>query len=151
MGIILVFIGALWLWVVFYSEINESELTFLNFKESEIFQIELKGQGIAFYKITIANYEQNTLFVQIVDPRNNVIAEQKINTIMSVNYFDYDLDGYYIIRIINLSEKNTEFTIEYGDTKSEELVFPGIITMVGSFIIIFAAFMKIRDYSIAHP
>ena len=150
-GLALVILGVVWIWFIFYSEIEPSELYSLNSGESDSFQLYLKEEGLAYYKITIINYDLQTLFVQIMEPKNNVIAEQKIHTKMSVNFFEYDLDGNYIIRITNISEKNTEFTIEYGDSKSEELLFPLIPAIIGSLLIIYTAYRKMMTYSIEHP
>ena len=150
-GLILVIFGVVWIWLIFYSEIEQPELNSLDPEESKTFHLFLSEEGLAYYKISITNYDLQTLFVQIMEPKNNVIAEQKIHTKMSVNFFEYDLDGNYIIRITNISEKTTEFKIEYGDSKSEELVPPLIPSIIGSLLIIYTAYRKMMTYSIEHP
>jgi hypothetical protein len=150
-GIIIISIGIVWMWLIFSDGINESELISINSQKSKTFDLPLTGQGIAFYEIHIKNYQQNPLFVQILDPKGNIIAEQKIHTILSENYFDFSNKGNYIIRITNFSEKNIDFSIRYGDTKLEELLIPEIITFVGSTIMIFAIFRRMKNYSIAQP
>lgn len=137
--------------LIFSEGINVSELVVLNPQKSTVFEISLKGQGIVFYEVYIHNYQQTPLFVQILDPKENIIAEQKIHTILSENYFDFNTDGNYRIRITNISEKNIEFNIKYGDTKIEELRIPELITFIGSSILIYGIFRKMKNYSIAHP
>ena len=150
-GVIIVSIGVVWMALIFSDGIQESELMAINPQKSKTFDISLTGQGIAFYEIHIKNYQQNPLFVQILDPKDNIIAEQKIHTILSENYFDFSAKGTYAIRISNLSEENIEFSIRYGDTKLEELLIPEIITFVGSSILIYAIFLRMYHYSIAQP
>jgi len=150
-GIIIISIGIVWMWLIFSDGINESELISINPQKSKTFDLSLTGQGIAFYEINIKNYQQNPLFVQVLDPKGNIIAEQKVHTILSENYFDFSNKGNYIIRITNFSEKNIEFSIRYGDTKLEELLIPEIITFVGSTIMVFAIFRRMKSYSIAQP
>ncbi|MDX1372351.1 MAG: hypothetical protein R3321_07765 [Nitrososphaeraceae archaeon] len=150
-GIALIIIGLTWIWVVFYSETKPSEVISLYPEESTSFNLYLTNQGLAYYKISIINYDLQILFIQIIEPKNNVIAEQKIHTKMSVNFFEYDIDGNYVIRITNVSEKNTEFLVEFGDSKSEELVLPLIPSIIGSFIVIYIAYRKMMTYSMEHP
>ena len=150
-GIIIISIGIVWMWLIFSDGINESELISINSQKSKTFDLPLTGQGIAFYEIHIKNYQQNPLFVQILDPKGNIIAEQKIHTILSENYFDFSNKGNYVIRISNFSEENIEFSLRYGDTKLEELLIHEIVTFVGSSILICAIFLRMMHYSIAQP
>ncbi len=150
-GIIIIFIGVLWMWLIFSDGIYESEIISINSEKSNTFDIPLTGHGIAFYEINIKNYQQNPLFVQILEPKGNIIAEQKIHTILSENFFNFNSNGNYVIRVTNISEENLEFSIRYGDTKLEELLIPEIITFIGSSILIYAIFLKMRNYSIAQP
>ena len=150
-GIIIVSIGVVWMWLIFSDGINESELISINPQKSKTFDIALTGQGIAFYEINIKNYQQNPLFVQVLDQKGNIIAEQKIHTILSENFFNFNNKGNYVIIITNFSEKNIEFSIRYGDTKLEELLIPEIVTFVGSNILIYATFRRMKYYSIAQP
>ncbi len=96
-GIIIISIGIVWMWLIFSDGINESELISINPQKSKTYDLPLTGQGIAFYEIYIKNYQQNPLFVQIFDPKGNIIAEQKVHTILSENYFDFSNKGYYVI------------------------------------------------------
>ena len=137
--------------LIFSEGIIESDVISINSQKSETFELPLTGQGIAFYEIYIHNYQQTPLFAQILDPNGNIIAEQKIHTIFSENFFDYEIDGNYLIRITNISEKNLEFNMKYGDTKIEELRIPELITFIGSSILIYAIFRKMKSYSIAQP
>jgi hypothetical protein len=143
--------GLLVTWTIFYSGIHESGSFSLNPIESKTFEIFLNGKGIAFYQITIKNYQQQILFIQILDSKNNVIDEQKIQTIMSVNYFDFYHDDNYIIRVSNISEKNIDFGIEFGDTNFDSLIIPFIITFLGCLLVIYVIYRKMMSYIRAHP
>ena len=137
--------------LIFSDGIQESDLISINPQNSKTFDISLSGQGIAFYEININNYQQNPLFVQILEPKDNIIAEQKIHTILSENFFNFNSDGNYVIRVTNISEQNIDFSIRYGDTKLEELLIPEILTFIGSSILIYTIFLRMKNYSIAHP
>ena len=137
--------------LIFSDGIYESDPMLINPQKSESFDIPLSGNGIAFYEINIINYQQNPLFVQILEPKGNIIAEQKIHTILSENYFDFNSNGNYVIRVTNISEQPVEFSIRYGDTKLEELLIPEIVTFIGSSILIYAIFRRMKHYSMAQP
>ena len=149
-GIILTLIGVVWMWLIFSDGINESEIISINPQNSKTFDLTLTGEGIAFYEIHIRNYQQNPLFVQILDPKDNIVADQKVHTILSENFFDYT-NGKYVIRVSNLSEENIEFSIRYGDTKLNELLIPELVTFVGSSILTYVIFLRMIHYSIAQP
>ncbi len=150
-GVIIVSIGVVWMSLIFSDGIQESDLISINPQNSKTFDISLSGQGIAFYEININNYQQNPLFVQILEPKDNIIAEQKIHTILSENFFNFNSDGNYVIRVTNISEQNIDFSIRYGDTKLEELLIPEILTFIGSSILIYTIFLRMKNYSIAQP
>ena len=150
-GIVLIAIGVIWMWFIFSDGISESEIISISPQKSFAFDILLSGQGIAFYEINIKNYQQTPLFVQILEPKGNIIAEQKIHTILSENYFNFNVDGSYVIRVTNISDQIVDFSIRYGDTKLQELLIPEIITFIGSSILIYAIFRKFKTYSIAQP
>jgi len=149
-GLIITFIGVVWIWLIFSNGINESEIISINPQNSKTFDLTLTGEGIAFYEIHIRNYQQNPLFVQILDPKNNIVADQKVHTILSENFFDYTT-GKYVLRISNFSEENIEFSIRYGDTKLNELLIPELVTFVGSSILTYTIFLRMIHYSIAQP
>jgi len=152
LGIGIFIIGIGWVGFLFYQGVNESNVESLNFKESEEFMFKLEGEGIGFYKITIHDFDHDTsIFTQIRDPLGNVIADQKIDTRMAVNYFDYAMNGDYIIKITSLSDRTMGITLEYGDTNSSDLFVPGIIAAAGAFVMIYATAMRMKDHSIAQP
>ena len=139
------------MWLIFGDGILQSEIISITPQKSETFNIFLTGEGIAFYEININNYQQTPLFVQILEPKGNIIAEQKIHTILSENYFNFNDNGNYVIRVTNISDQIIDFSIRYGDTKLQELLIPEIITFIGSSILIYAIFRKMKSYSIAQP
>ena len=40
---------------------------------------------------------------------------------------------------------------EFGNTNSEKMVAPGIMILLGSVIIMFTSYLKIKNYNIEHP
>jgi len=151
LGLSLSFIGIIWIALIF----SESEKNFQNYdidvKQTELFDITLQKEGIGFYKIEIPDFADNSLFVQVLDNTGNVISDEKIETRMSVNYFDFEYGGVYTIKITNISDKPVKIEIEYGNTNAFELRNPGIILLIGQILIIVAAFRKLKNYRMAQP
>jgi hypothetical protein len=70
---------------------------------------------------------------------------------MSVSYFDFNQGGEYTINVVNTLEYPIDIQIELGDTSVEEMIFSGIMCLVGGIIIVIASFIKLRNYKIEHP
>ncbi len=91
------------------------------------------------------------IFVQVLDDDENIISEKKIETKMSVSYFDFEEGGKYTINVVNTLEYPIDIQIELGDTRVEEMIFSGIMCLGGGIIIVIASFIKLRNYKIEHP
>ena len=80
-----------------------------------------------------------------------MIQEEKIQTKMSVGYFDFSKNGTYTIKITNISKNQIDVQIEFGNTNSQEMIPAGILIVVGSVIIMIMSYLKIKNYKIEQP
>ena len=116
-----------------------------------ILDVQLQDAGIGFYRILIPDFAGDALFVQILDPNGNILADKRIETKMAVNYFDFEYDGKYVLKATNLSENLKIVEIEFGDTNSSEMRIPGISLGIGLMLIIISTFRKLQNYKTAQP
>ena len=96
-------------------------------------------------------FNDENVFVQILDKNLNVIQEQKVNTKFSVAYFNFDKDGLYTIKVSNISENSIDLQIEFGDTHSQKMIIPGIMILLGSLVMMLISYLKIKNYNIEQP
>ena len=143
-------IGMFWLGVVFNEGDRVSESFSLKPSGSAEIEMEFAGQDIGYYRIFMPDFTGTGVFVQILDDNYNVISDGIVETKMAVSYFDFG-GGTYIAKISNLSDESMNLEIEFGDTNGREMVIPGIITLVGGLITVFAIYIKLRDYRMAQP
>lgn len=150
-GLILVIIGIIWISVLFVETEKAHDSILL--KKSSFFELksELLGVDIGYYKVFIPEFVGEEVFVQILDPKNNVIQEGKIQTKMSVGYFDFSKNGTYTLKITNISKNQIDVQIEFGNTNSQEMIPAGILIVVGSVIIMIMSYLKIKNYKIEQP
>ena len=143
-------IGMVWLGIVF----NEGDRVSENFsvKPSSTVEVEMEfaGQDIGYYRIFMPEFSGTGVFVQILDDNYNVISDGTVETKMAVAYFDVE-GGMYVAKITNLADDQMNLQVEFGDTNGREMVIPGIITLVGGLMIVFAIYIKLRDYRMAQP
>ena len=150
-GLVLVIIGMIWVSVIFNETEKNHEDTLLKKSSSIESKLEFTGVDIGYYKIYMPEFNDESVFVQILDKNLNVIQEQKINTKFSVAYFDFSRDGVYTIKVSNISENSINVQIEFGDTHSQKMVAPGIMILVGSLIMMLISYLKIKNYNIEQP
>ena len=147
----MIVIGIAWIWIVF----NDTEKTQDTFeiKQSNSIEskIKLSGTDIGFYKIYLPEFAGEQIFVQILDTRENIIQEEKIQTKMSVGYFEFADDGTYTMKVTNISKKPINVQTEFGNTNSQEMIPAGILIMIGSITILVMSYFKLANYKIAHP
>ncbi len=150
-SLMLVIIGMVWVTGIFYETEKIYDLILL--KESDSFELksEFLGQGIGYYKMYMPEFSGETLFVQILDTKNNIIQEEKIQTKLSVGYFDFNDDGTHILKITNISNNSINLETEFGDTNSQNMPLPGIMILVGSVIMMITLYFKIKNYRIEQP
>ena len=150
-GLVLVIIGMIWVSVIFNETEKNHDSTLLKESNSIESKLEFSGIGIGYYKIYMPEFNNENVFVQILDKNLNVIQEQKINTKFSVSYFDFNKNGVYTIRVSNISENSISLQVEFGDTHSQKMVAPGIMILVGSLIMMLISYLKIKNYNIEQP
>lgn len=150
-GLILTVIGIVWIGVVFLQAEKNFEIFRLKDSQSLVSNMDLVGAGIGFYKTMMPDFAGESIFLQILDPNGNVIADKQIETKMAVNYFDFLNSGTYTLKATNLSDHEIIIEIEFGNTNSSEIRYPGIILFIGIILIIISAFMKLKNYKIAQP
>ena len=150
-GIVLMIIGIIWISILFVEAEKAQDSILL--KQSSFFELKSKfvGTDIGYYKILIPEFVGDKIFVQILDPKNNIIQEEKIQTKMSVGYFDFSKNGMYTIKITNISKNQIDLQIEFGNTNSQEMIPAGILIVIGAVIIIVISYLKIRNYKIEQP
>ena len=150
-GIVLMIIGIIWISILFVEAEKAQDSILL--KQSSFFELKSKfvGTDIGYYKILIPEFVGDKIFVQILDPKNNIIQEEKIQTKMSVGYFDFSKNGMYTIKITNISKNQIDLQIEFGNTNSQEMIPAGILIVIGAVIIIVISYLKIKNYKIEQP
>ena len=108
----------------------------------------IESQDAGFYKITINNFDGNNIFVHIFDSKQNIIHDKKIETKVSVNYFEIDSNEEYKIVLTNLSERKTELIFEYGNLNYSKIILPGFMLLLGLIITIFGIYKKLNQKTI---
>lgn len=145
-------IGIIWISFVFVETEKAYDEILLKQSSSLELELEFTGVDIGFYKVYMPEFAgEDMVFVQILDPKDNVIQEQKIQTKLSVGYFDFDGDGTYAIKIANISGDQINLQVEFGNTNSREMIPAGILIVVGAVTIIGMTYLKIKNYNIAQP
>ncbi len=150
-GLALLVIGMVWTSLIFVETQKIHDTVLL--KQSGSFEVsmELGGEGIGYFKFYIPEFSGEEIFVQILDARDNIIQEQRVQTKMSVGYFDFNEGGIHTLRVTNISTNIVDLRIELGDTNSKEMTVPGVMILVGAVIMMIASYVKISDYSIEQP
>ena len=145
-------VGIIWISLVFVATEKAHDEIILKQSSSLELESEFTGVDIGFYKVYMPKFAgEDMVFVQILDPKDNVIQEQKIQTKLSVGYFDFDGDGTYAIKIVNITEDQINLQVEFGNTNSQEMIPAGILIVVGAVTIIVMAYLKIKNYNMAQP
>ena len=150
-GLIMVVVASIWMWMVFSNGENISYSSKLDTRETRNYDFYLTNSGLGFYTVTIPNYSKGIVFIQILDPYQNLIAEKKIETKMAVNYFKFSQSGKYLVEITNISNGPLEIQIRVGNTEMYQLLVPAIIACIGVALIAFSGYKKLRDQSTAQP
>ncbi|QLH09668.1 hypothetical protein [Candidatus Nitrosotenuis sp. DW1] len=150
-GLVLAAIGIVAIVVIFDSNQKIISSVTLEREETSSVNLNLRDGGIGYYKIMIPDFDGQLIFVQIEDDVGNVISDKKIETKMSVNYFDFQSGGKYTLKITNISEKPTSLQVEFGNTDVSALRIPAIILGIGVVLILFSVYKRLRNYSTAQP
>lgn len=150
-GLALIIVGIIWISVIFVEteKIHDSVVL----KQSNSFELKSEFQGIdiGFYKVYMPEFTGEEVFVQILDTKGNVIQEEKIQTKMSVGYFDFNENGIHTLKITNISKNPIDLQIEFGNTNSQEMIPAGVLILVGVITIIVMSYLKIKNHNIEQP
>jgi len=151
LGLVLVIVGMVW--TAFIFDETEKKYDSIILKQSNSFEVksEFSGIDIGYYKLYMPEFAREEIFVQILDPKENVIAEQIVQTKMSVAYFDFNEDGEYTIKITNIAKNQIDLQIEFGNTNSQKMFPSGIMVLVGALMMMIMSYMKIKNYNIEQP
>ncbi len=141
----------IWISFVFLQGDRISEEVVLKSTNSHDMELNFNGKGIGYYKVFMPEFAGDQVFVQILDRNQNIISEEIIQTKMSVGYFDFEKSGIHTIKITNPSENQINLQVELGDANSEDMIFPGVIILVGSVMIIVSSYIKLKNYNIEQP
>jgi hypothetical protein len=150
-GLVLVIIGMVGVSLTF----NETEKTHdsVLLKESNSFKTksEFTGSDIGYYKFYMPEFSGEEIFVQILDTKDNIIQEQRIQTKMSVGYFDFSENGMHTLKVTNISKNPINLQIEFGNTNSQKMFPTGIMILAGALLMIIMSYFKIKNYKIEQP
>lgn len=141
----------IWISLVFLQGERIAEEIVLSPMNSYDLKLIFDGAGIGYYKLTMLEFSGQHIFVQILDKKLNVISEENIHTKMSVGYFKFENSGTITAKIINPSENQVNLQVEFGNTNSNNMIFPGIVILIGSLMIIIASYLKLKNYRIEQP
>ncbi len=151
LGLVLTIVGIVWISFVFV----ETEKTYgtVLLKQSNSFELKLEFTGIdiGFYKIYMPEFTGEEVFVQILDTKDNVIREERIQTKMSVGYFDFNEDGTHTVKITNISKNQINLQVEFGNTNSQQMIPAGVLILVGAITMIVMSYLKIQNDYIEQP
>ncbi len=150
-GLSLMIIGSIWVALAFSTAEKTSQDLSIGPKENVNIDLDFKDKGLGFYKITIPNYSKETVLVKVLDSQGDVINLKRIETKMSVNYFEFDYGGKYTLEVTNFSENPTQVKAEFGNTKAGEITLPAVMTFIGASFLVWSGYKRLRNYSTAHP
>jgi len=141
------------IWISFIFDETEKGHDSILLTQSNSFELksEFLGIDIGYYKVYMPEFSGEEIFVQILDTNNNIIQEQKIQTKMSVGYFDFNENGIHTLKVTNVSKNPIDLQIEFGNTNSQKMIPPGIMVFVGAVVMMIIAYMKIKNYNIEQP
>ena len=150
-GLVLVIVGMVW--TAFIFDETEKKYDSIILKQSNSFETksEFFGADIGYFKLYMPEFNGEEIFVQILDPKDNVIQEQMVQTKMSVAYFDFIEDGTYTIKITNIANNSIDIQIEFGNTNSNKMYPSGILILVGAIVMMIISYLKIKNYNIEQP
>ena len=150
-SILLVIIGASGTGIIF-SESDKIQQV-MTLKQTEFNEVSLffEAEDIAYYKITIPEFEGQGVFYRIVDENQNTISKGISETKMSIRYFDVKESGMHTMIVTNLSQESMKYEIEIGSTDANKIMIPAGIMFVGGLLLLFTSFMKLKNYRTEQP
>ena len=150
-SILLVIIGASGTGIIFSESDKIQQVMTLNQTEFNEVSIFFEAEDIAYYKITIPEFEGQGVFYRIVDEDQNTISKGISETKMSIRYFDVKESGMHTMIVTNLSQESMKYEIEIGSTDANKIIIPAGIMFVGGLLLLFTSFMKLKNYRTEQP
>ena len=150
-SILLVIIGASGTGIIFSESDKMQQVMTLNQTEFNEVSLFFEVEDIAYYKITIPEFEGQGVFYRIVDEDQNTISKGISETKMSIRYFDVKESGMHTMIVTNLSQESMKYEIEIGSTDANKIIIPAGIMFVGGLLLLFASFMKLKNYRTEQP
>ena len=150
-SILLVIIGASGTGIIFSESDKIQQVMTLNQTEFNDVSLFFEAEDIAYYKITIPEFEGQGVFYRIVDEDQNTISKGISETKMSIRYFDVKESGVHTMIVTNLSQESMKYEIEIGSTDANKIIIPAGIMFVGGLLLLFTSFMKLKNYRTEQP
>ncbi|MBT3474666.1 MAG: hypothetical protein HOM82_05495 [Thaumarchaeota archaeon] len=150
-SILLVIIGASGTGIIFSESDKIQQVMTLNQTEFNEVSLFFEAEDIAYYKITIPEFEGQGVFYRIVDEDQNTISKGISETKMSIRYFDVKESGVHTMIVTNLSQESMKYEIEIGSTDANKIIIPAGIMFVGGLLLLFTSFMKLKNYRTEQP
>ena len=150
-SILLVIIGASGTGIIFSESDKIQQVMTLNQTEFNEVSLFFEAEDIAYYKITIPEFEGQGVFYRIVDDDQNTISKGISETKMSIRYFDVKESGVHTMIVTNLSQESMKYEIEIGSTDANKIIIPAGIMFVGGLLLLFTSFMKLKNYRTEQP
>ena len=150
-SIFLVIIGASGTGIIFSESDKIQQVMTLNQTEFNEVSLFFEAEDIAYYKITIPEFEGQGVFYRIVDEDQNTISKGISETKMSIRYFDVKESGVHTMIVTNLSQESMKYEIEIGSTDANKIIIPAGIMFVGGLLLLFTSFMKLKNYRTEQP
>ena len=150
-SILLIIIGASGTGIIFSESDKIQQVMTLNQTEFNEVSLFFEAEDIAYYKITIPEFEGQGVFYRIVDEDQNTISKGISETKMSIRYFDVKESGMHTMIVTNLSQESMKYEIEIGSTDANKISIPAGIMFVGGLLLLFTSFMKLKNYRTEQP
>ncbi|MGB9003058.1 MAG: hypothetical protein WCC52_04560 [Nitrosotalea sp.] len=149
-ALIAVAIGSVWIGIVFSSTVKDLKNFNVDKLDSVSMPLVLYGDGIGFYEIS-SNQYNNSILVKILDSNGNYLDMKTITNKETVNYFVFEHTGEFTLELTNLSSNPVQLTVEFGDTKYQEFLIPSLMIFIGTCLLMFVGYRRLRSYITAQP
>ena len=150
-SILLIIIGASGTGVFFSEAERMTEIMLLKQNESDDISMFFEADDIGYHKVTIPEFEGQGVFYRIVDENYDTISKGIVETKMSIRYFDVKETGMYTMIMTNLAEEKMNYEVEIGSTNAIMISIPAGVMFVGGLLLLFASYMKLKNYRIEQP
>ena len=150
-SILLIIIGASGTGVFFSEAERMTEIMLLKQNESDDISMFFEANDIGYHKVTIPEFEGQGVFYRIVDENYDTISKGIVETKMSIRYFDVKETGVYTMVMTNLAQEKMNYEVEIGSTNAIIISIPAGVMFVGGLLLLFASYMKLKNYRIEQP